>query len=105
MLSFYKLDTLDQWQREDIGCRTGYITLTQLPLIFLLAGKQNIIGVLTGFSYERLNWIHRCTARTLRLTATIHMGFWFRNWNRYDRIGVNLTGIPSHSAGLLRGAF
>lgn len=91
VLCFYRLDTLDQWKWEDIGYRTGFITLSQLPLIFLLASKRNFIGFLTGVSYERLNWVHRWTARTLWLTATIHMAFWFKSWNRYDRIGINIT--------------
>ncbi|KAL4898752.1 metalloreductase [Aspergillus ambiguus] len=83
---FYKLDTTNQWKWEDVGYRTGFVTIAQLPLIFLLAGRQNIIGFLVGMSYERLNWFHRWAARTLWLTATIHMGFWFRDWGRYDYI-------------------
>ena len=85
-LCFYGLDTKDHWQWEDIAYRTGYIAATQLPLLVLLAGKRNIIGFLVGSSYERLNWLHRWTARTLFLTATIHMGFWFRSWARYNYI-------------------
>lgn len=83
---FYKLDTTNEWKWEDVGYRTGFINICQLPLIFLLAGRQNIIGRLVGMSYERLNFFHRWIARTLWLTATIHMGFWFRNWGRYDYI-------------------
>ncbi|PYH91918.1 hypothetical protein BO71DRAFT_331148 [Aspergillus ellipticus CBS 707.79] len=83
---FYKLDTTDQWKWEDVGYRTGFIAIAQLPLIFLLAGRQNLIGILVGMSYEQLNWFHRWTARTLWLTATIHMGFWFRDWGRYNYI-------------------
>ncbi|THC89227.1 hypothetical protein EYZ11_011318 [Aspergillus tanneri] len=87
---FYKLDTMDQWKWEDVGYRTGFVSIAQLPLIFLLAGRQNLIGFLVGLSYERLNWFHRWIARTLWLTATIHMGFWFRNWGRYDYITYQL---------------
>lgn len=88
---FYKLDTTDEWKWEDVGYRTGFVNICQLPLIFLLAGRQNIIGKLVGMSYERLNWFHRWIARILWLTATIHMGFWFRNWARYDYITYQLT--------------
>lgn len=91
VLCFYKLDPNDQWQWEDIGYRTGFIALAQLPLVFLLAGKNNIIGFLIGSSYERLNWLHRWTARILFLTVTLHMGFWFVDWARYDYIKVKLT--------------
>ena len=86
VLCFYKMNPKDQWQWEDIGYRTGFIALSQLPLVVLLAGKNNIIGVLIGSSYERLSWLHRWTARILFLTVTIHMGFWFRSWARYNFI-------------------
>lgn len=86
VLCFYGLDTLDVWKWEDVGYRTGFIAICQLPLVFLLAGRQNIIGFLADMSYARLNWFHRWAARTLWLTATIHMCFWFRDWARYDYI-------------------
>ncbi|KAI9733391.1 MAG: hypothetical protein M1834_003475 [Cirrosporium novae-zelandiae] len=88
---FWKLNTKDQWQWEDVGYQTGHIALVQLPLIFLLSGKRNIIGFLVGSSYERLNYLHRWLSRILFLTVTIHMGFWFRDWDRYDYIKVKLT--------------
>lgn len=91
VLCFYKMNPNDQWQWEDIGYRTGFIALAQLPLVFLLAGKNNIIGFLVGSSYERLNWLHRWTARILFLTVTLHMGFWFVDWARYDYIKHKLT--------------
>ncbi|KAL8721895.1 MAG: hypothetical protein Q9225_001531 [Loekoesia sp. 1 TL-2023] len=91
VLCFYKLNPQDQWQWEDIGYRIGYIASAQLPLIVLLSGKRNIIGWFTGTSYERLNWLHRWVSRVLFLTVTIHMGFWFVDWARYDYIKVKLT--------------
>ena len=90
VLCFYRLEPEDHWQWEDIGYRTGFIAAAQLPLVVLLAGKNNIIGFLIGSSYERLNWLHRWVSRILFLTVTIHMGFWFRNWARYDYITVKL---------------
>lgn len=91
VLCFYKLNPNDEWQWEDMAYRTGFIALAQMPLIFLLAGKNNMIGFLIGSSYERLNWLHRWTARILFITVTIHMGFWFVDWARYDYIKVKLT--------------
>ncbi len=87
---FYGYDTFDQWSWENIAYRAGCVALSQLPLVFLLAGKQNIIGYLTGTSYERLNWLHRWVARILWMTVTIHMGFWFRSWARYAYILTKL---------------
>lgn len=90
ILCFYKLNPNDQWQWEDLGFRTGPVALAQLPLIFLLAGKKNIIGYLIGSSYERLSWLHRWTARSLFLTTTIHMSYWFRSWARYEYISYKI---------------
>lgn len=90
VLCFYKLDPSDQWQWEDLGYRTGFIAAAQLPLVILLAGKNNIVGWLTGVGYERLNWLHRWVARILFLNVTLHMGFWFTDWARYDYIKVKL---------------
>ncbi|RFU26734.1 hypothetical protein B7463_g9596, partial [Scytalidium lignicola] len=75
---------------EDIGYRCGFIAVAQLPLIVLLAGKRNIIGFLTGMGYERLAWLHRWVARALLFTVLIHMGFWMREWGKYDYIMVKL---------------
>ncbi|KAL9037340.1 MAG: hypothetical protein Q9180_003773 [Flavoplaca navasiana] len=94
VLCFYGLDPNDQWQWESIGYRTGYIATAQLPLVVLLAGKRNIIAWFTGSSYERLNWLHRWVARILFLTVTVHMGFWFTNWARYDYIKIQLATNP-----------
>ncbi|KAL9086792.1 MAG: hypothetical protein Q9165_006939 [Trypethelium subeluteriae] len=101
VLCFYKLDPKDPNSYEDIGYRTGFINLCQLPLLFLLAGKNNIIGALTGFSYEKLNWIHRWVARCLLLTVTIHMGYWFADWAPYDYITVKITTDQITQRGLI----
>lgn len=83
---FYDLKTQNQWEWEEVGYRTGFITVAQMPLVFILAGRENIIGFLVGVDYQSLNWFHRWLARTFWLCATIHMGFWFRSWGRYDYI-------------------
>lgn len=70
---------------------TGFIACAQIPLIILLAGKRNILGAMTGCGYERLNWLHRWTARCLLLTVVAHLGFWFSNWARFNYIGVKLS--------------
>ncbi|RDW72580.1 ferric reductase family protein [Aspergillus mulundensis] len=90
ILCFYKLDTENQWAWEDVGYRTGFVTIAQLPLLFLLSGRRNIIGILSGTDYARLNWYHRWIARTFWLCATLHMGFWFRSWGRYNYITYQL---------------
>ncbi|KAF2465900.1 ferric-chelate reductase [Lindgomyces ingoldianus] len=89
-LCFYGFNLNDRWSREDIGYRTGFVSIGQLPLIFLLAGKNNVVGYLSGISHERLNWLHRWCARCLLVTVTIHMGYFFADWAPYNYIGTQL---------------
>lgn len=100
-MCFYKLDVSDQWSFENIGYRTGFVTLCQLPLLFLLAGKCNIIAALIGSSYERINWLHRWASRCFLLTATIHMGYWFADWAPYDYIGTKVRTDPITKHGVI----
>ncbi|KIW09547.1 uncharacterized protein PV09_00420 [Verruconis gallopava] len=76
-------NTLARADLEDVAYRIGFVCLAQIPLLFLLSGKNNIIGFLTGMSYERLNWLHRWCARTLFLFATVHFGYWLTDWWPY----------------------
>lgn len=71
------------WER--IGFRNAWVTVTQIPFLYLLASKSSILGVIAGSSYERLNWLHRWVARTMFVTATIH-GFHF--WTEYQQAGL-----------------
>lgn len=90
VLCLYGLDLHDVLNRESVGFRCGVVTIAQFPIIVLLAGKNNIIGHLSGMSYERLNWMHRWCARCMLLTATMHMGWFFSAWAPYDYIGYQL---------------
>ncbi|CAK7268955.1 ferric-chelate reductase Frp1 [Sporothrix epigloea] len=71
------------WER--IGFRNAWVTVTQLPLLYLLAGKSSVITMFTGTSHERLNWAHRWIARTMFVTATVH-GWHF--YHEYSMAGM-----------------
>lgn len=90
VLCLYGLELNNVFTRESVGFRCGVVTISQLPLIFLLAGKNNIIGHLSGISYERLNWLHRWCARCMLLTATMHMGYFISAWAPFDYVGYQL---------------
>ncbi|QDS70121.1 hypothetical protein FKW77_005359 [Venturia effusa] len=91
---------------EPIGYRTGWVSLAQIPLLFLLAAKTNIIGFLTGMSYERINWLHRWCARCLLLTSTIHFGYWLTNWWPYGSFAAKkLRTDPITYRGLIAWVF
>ncbi|KAI8962133.1 ferric reductase like transmembrane component-domain-containing protein [Daldinia sp. FL1419] len=65
---------------ERIGYRNAWVTVTQVPLLYLLASRTNVIALITGTSYERLNWLHRWTARTILVTTTVHGFCFFAGW-------------------------
>ncbi|KZW01965.1 hypothetical protein EXIGLDRAFT_760198 [Exidia glandulosa HHB12029] len=59
--------------------RAGFMSLAQLPVIFVFASKNGILSVLLGRGYEKLNFLHRWAGRGLLLSATIHGSLWIRN--------------------------
>ncbi|KUJ20617.1 ferric reductase-like protein like transmembrane component [Mollisia scopiformis] len=67
-----------------LGVRAAWLAVAQVPLLILLAGKNNLIGAVTGVGYERLNVLHRWTARILLILVTLHMLFLHVSWNAYD---------------------
>lgn len=73
---------------QAFGLRATLLSAAQLPLLVLLASKNNIIGYLVGSSYERLQIFHRWVARTLFLTATLHGGYQLYGWNQYGLVSL-----------------
>lgn len=60
------------WQAR--GVRAGWLAVAQMPLLILLVSKNNIVGLLTGVSFERLNVLHRWTSRIMLFLAILHFG-------------------------------
>ncbi|KAL1938751.1 hypothetical protein VTO73DRAFT_11354 [Trametes versicolor] len=56
------------------GGRAGAIGASQLPLVTALGTKNNPIAYITGISYDKLNYIHRMTARVVFVLLWIHGG-------------------------------
>ncbi|CAK5274228.1 unnamed protein product [Mycena citricolor] len=52
--------------------RAGWIAISQLPLVILFASKNNVLAMLLGTSYERLNFFHRFAARLFVLGCNAH---------------------------------
>jgi ferric-chelate reductase len=67
-----------------LGIRAAWLGVAQVPLLILLAGKNNLIGVVSGVSYERLNVLHRWVSRVLLLLVTLHILFLHVSWNAYE---------------------
>jgi len=64
--------------------RPGFLVLAQLPIVFLLAAKNNAIAVLMRCGWEKLNFLHRWAGRGVFLSATIHGASWINNHIRIN---------------------
>lgn len=90
----------DAYYWERIGYRSAWVSIMQLPFIYLLSMKFNVVGFLIGSSHERLNWLHRCVARTMFVTATVHGWHFWTEWARADFVEYELQVMPSVRYGL-----
>ncbi|KAH8674327.1 hypothetical protein BX600DRAFT_378742 [Xylariales sp. PMI_506] len=91
---------LDAYYWERIGFRNAWVTVTQVPFLYLLSSKTNIIGLIAGTSYERLNWLHRWVARTMFITATMHGFHFYREWVLADFVALEIALMPMVKYGL-----
>lgn len=86
------------WER--IGFRNAWVTVCQLPVLYLLSMKFNPVGYLIGSSHERLNWLHRWVARTMFVTATVHGFHFWTEWVLADFVEYELEIMPMVKYGL-----
>ena len=84
----------DAYYWERVGFRAAWVSVTQVPLIFLLAGKVNVGSFFLGSSYMDLNWLHRWVSRTLFVTVTVHGSFFLREWIRADSVRLEMDMMP-----------
>ena len=87
-------DPLYGYKWEKVAFRAAWVSVTQVPLIFCLAGKLNVISLLSGISYERLNWFHRWASRTIFLTIIVHWSFFFTEWTLADFVNMEIQMMP-----------
>lgn len=90
----------DAYYWERMGFRAAWVSVTQVPFIFLLGGKINVLSLLLGSSYVDVNWLHRWVSRTLFVTVTIHGTFFLREWIRADFVETELAMMPMVRYGL-----
>ncbi|KAI0329233.1 iron reductase [Cubamyces sp. BRFM 1775] len=54
--------------------RAGSLAVSQFPLITALGTKNSILACITGISYDKLNFMHRMTARIVFILLWVHAG-------------------------------
>ncbi|KAG9245844.1 hypothetical protein BJ878DRAFT_418301 [Calycina marina] len=78
--------------------RSGLAFIANLPLLYLLAAKNQPLKILTGCSYESLNIIHRRLGEVLCLQALLHAYTMLAVWYTALReLGVSLSHFLSIS--------
>ncbi|THH20120.1 hypothetical protein EUX98_g8647 [Antrodiella citrinella] len=72
--TFYKSNVFSN------AIRTGYLAVSQIPVVVVLGTKNNPIGMLLGMGYERLNFFHRYAGLLLVLCCNVHTLGYFYSW-------------------------
>lgn len=80
--------------------RAGYVAMSQVPLVFALATKNNIIGMFAAVGYEKLNFFHRFVGRILVLLVNFHSFGYFYRWQLEGTFTSSMRQ-PSHIWGVL----
>lgn len=82
--------------------RAGSLATSQFPLVTALGTKNNIVSLITGVSYDKLNYIHRMTARVCFIMLWIHGGYKFqRVEGKYDLLWVRMALVAISAFSLL----
>ncbi|WOO77784.1 60S ribosomal protein L22 1 [Vanrija pseudolonga] len=67
----------------NLANQMGVMAFSQLPLIILLVAKNNPVTLLTGITYQKLNFLHRAASRACLLCSWIHaIGWTPRVWEK-----------------------
>ena len=86
---------------QAFGLRAGWLSTTQLPLLILLVGKQNLLALFTGISHERLNIFHRWVARSIWFYGTLHWAFMQYAWTKYGVAKLEISTDPAYPTGMV----
>ncbi|KAL6927636.1 hypothetical protein ACO0SA_004258 [Hanseniaspora valbyensis] len=60
-----------------VADRTGILAICQLPLVFLMAGQNNLLITLTGWDYKTFNFFHKWIARLCVFLIGVHAVTYF----------------------------
>ena len=78
----YNADIIDQNLNSRkamlfVADRTGILAICQLPLVFLMAGQNNLLITLTGWDYKTFNFFHKWIARLCVFLIGVHAVTYF----------------------------
>lgn len=82
-------DLNNNWVKS-IANRSGGMAVTQIPWIFLFAGRNNILMWLTGWGFDTFNVFHRWIARMTVLHSLIHTVAYAMSAHKYNFLEAGL---------------
>lgn len=68
----YYFETNGDQLARYLADRTGIMSMTQIPIVFLFGGRNNFFMWLTGWSFDTFNIFHRYSSRVMVVYAVIH---------------------------------
>lgn len=74
-VSFYKSDPFKD------PLRAGFVITSQIPFVYAFATKNNIIGMMVGVGYEKLNYLHRLVGKLMVIGANVHFIGYIYKWS------------------------
>lgn len=87
-ISFYRSDPFTD------PLRAGFVVTSQIPLVYALATKNNIIGIMVGVGYEKLNFLHRLVGKLMVIGANVHFIGYVYKWSLAGEINKKLAENP-----------
>ncbi|KAH0828641.1 ferric reductase like transmembrane component-domain-containing protein [Lanmaoa asiatica] len=59
----------------------GWVIGSQIPFVYAFTTKNNVVGLLVGVGYEKLNYLHRHVGRLIVIVANVHALGYLYKWN------------------------
>ncbi|KAI0794895.1 incomplete iron reductase [Abortiporus biennis] len=80
--------------------RTGWVAASQIPVVLILGTKNNLVSMMLGMGYEKLNYLHRYTGRLLIIAVNVHALGYFYSWSLTDTFWQHIK-VEKFHAGLV----
>lgn len=71
--------------------RAGWVVTSQIPFLYAFATKNNVIGMLLGVGYEKLNYFHRHIGRLIVVGVNVHALGYIYKWSLAGNMSVTLA--------------
>ncbi|KAG8762747.1 hypothetical protein FRC11_007877 [Ceratobasidium sp. 423] len=68
--------------------RSGFVCISQIPVVFALGTKNSLVGWLVGMGYEKLNYIHRWVGQLMFIAGLFHVVGFLVKWTKSGVITI-----------------